>query len=161
MRDDDHPEPVFLLQNLLYGVIRDQVQRVRSLIRDQHVRIAQQGAGQGDFLAVALRQPGNEFTDRAVMALLQRGDEFISLCGPRGCGHILKAGTKAVIPVSTTSMTECTGEIATSDTEGTRLVMTCPISEITTNSASQARPLSVVMMLSILPGVGSPTSTIS
>src|SRR5450759_2418414 len=83
--DEDRPAGGDLLHVLLDGPLAFIIQRARCLVKDQDTWIRDEGAGNGDALALAARQAAAPLADHGVIALRKLQDEVVRT-GKRGRG---------------------------------------------------------------------------
>ena len=85
------------LQRLLHGNFALGIERAGRLVEQQDGGIAQDGPSQRDALALAARQGDAALADAGVVALLQRGDEGVSVRGRSGANDLIETGIGSAV----------------------------------------------------------------
>mmetsp|Transcript_8812 Transcript_8812/g.23595 ORF Transcript_8812/g.23595 Transcript_8812/m.23595 type:complete len:291 (+) Transcript_8812:229-1101(+) len=92
MRDDEgglsHHQRV---DRLLHDVLVLAVERARRLVQEQHLGVANDGAGDRDALLLAARDPRSPLAGVRLVPMRQVLNEVVGVCSPRGLLHQLEA----------------------------------------------------------------------
>mmetsp|Transcript_78054 Transcript_78054/g.221315 ORF Transcript_78054/g.221315 Transcript_78054/m.221315 type:complete len:252 (+) Transcript_78054:287-1042(+) len=100
MRDQDHRYLAFRDHRIdcrLHLPLGLRVQGAGGLVQQQHLRVADHGAGDGDALLLAAAERGPALAHRGLVALLQGADEAVGVGHARGPHRVLPAGLGAAV----------------------------------------------------------------
>lgn len=94
MGDDERRAAVHqTVKRLLHQRLAFGVERGGCLVKQQHGRVLQDGAGNGDALALAAGERDAAFADFGLITLVQPGDEFVGLRGKSCSADLVARGS--------------------------------------------------------------------